>query len=138
MLQHAPIFVNILQWAYPNAKICFLLGKYESIRIKNCTEVSFKTMLEECKISSSLPELLLHLHYVKRFGNFFVVTFVKVIETHFKMVTLVHFEKFQQDLWLHQKTITEMFMKNTNPFLSPVGFIYLFDKVKCFETIRFG
>ena len=54
------------------------------------------------------------------------------------MVTLVHFEKFQQDLWLHQKTITEMFMKNTNPFLSPVGFIYLFDKVKCFETIRLG
>ena len=71
MLQHAPIFVNILQWAYPNAKICFLLGKYESIRIKNCTEVSFKTMLEECKISSSLPELLLHLHYVKRFWQLF-------------------------------------------------------------------
>ena len=66
-----------------------------------------------------------------------MVTLVKVIEFHFQMVTLVNFGKLQQDLSWHRKSIKEMFIINTNSFFGQhIGFIYLFDEVKCFETIR--
>ena len=58
MLQHAIIFGKILQRAYPTTENCFLFGKYESLRIEICSEFSFKTMLEECKISPYFSEIL--------------------------------------------------------------------------------
>ena len=68
MLQHTIIFVNILQLAYRNLEICFLFGKYESLRREICAEFSFKTMVEECRFSSDFPDILLQLHNVKNFS----------------------------------------------------------------------
>ena len=39
---------------------------------------------------------------LKNFLNFLVVAFVKVIEINLKMLTVVNFEKSQQDLWWQQ------------------------------------
>ena len=68
MLQHTIIFVNILQWAYRNLEICFLFGKYESLRREISAEFSFKTMVEECRFSPDFPDILLQLHNVKNFS----------------------------------------------------------------------
>ena len=50
MQQHAIIFVNILQWAYPTAEICFFLEnmKVWGLKFVHLKEFSFKTILKEC------------------------------------------------------------------------------------------
>ena len=40
------------------------------------------------------------------------------------MVTVVDFEKLEQDLWWHQKSFEEMFIINTTPFF--VSILVLF------------
>ena len=79
------------------------------------------------------------LQNVKKFLLLFVVTFMKVIEVHFKVVTVVNFEKLQQDLWWHQKSIEKFFIiSTTQPFCQHICFIYIYHEIECFATIRLG
>ena len=45
---------------------------------------------------------------LKIFSKFYLVTFLKVIVIYFKIYHWLILKKLQQDLWLHQKSITEM------------------------------
>ena len=57
MLQNTIIFVSILQDVSHSAKICFFFEKYKSLRSEICTEISFKTIVEEGKFSPCFPDM---------------------------------------------------------------------------------
>ena len=99
MLWHKIIFLSIMQVAYRIANVCFLFGKYESLKSEIFSRVFIYNNGWKMQIFPRSPwHVYLSFKTLKTFRSFSVMTFVKATEIHIKVVTVVNcFNKIFDD-----------------------------------------